>query len=88
MGNCTGTPSNTFMGVFLTGGTAYATTGIVSVVIDATQNVAFADILCASSTAGLAHDNGSTSCATGEWVGIVTTTATGVSTATASLKMQ
>jgi hypothetical protein len=88
MGNCTGIPSNNFMGVFLTGGTAYATTGIVSVVIDATQNVTFGDILCASSTAGLAHDNLTVSCASGESVGVVTTTASSVSTVTASLKMQ
>jgi hypothetical protein len=88
MGNCTGTPSNNYLGVFLPGGTTYATAGIISVVIDATQNVTFGDILCASSIAGKAHDNGTVSCAAGEGIGVVTTSATSVSTVTASLRIQ
>jgi hypothetical protein len=87
-GNCTALPPNNFLGVFLPGGTSYATTGIVSVVIDATQNVTFGDILCASTIAGKSHDNGTTSCASGEGVGTVTTTASSVSTVTASLRLQ
>jgi hypothetical protein len=87
-GNCTTTPPNNFIGIFLSGGVTYATTGIVSVVIDATQNVTFGDILCASTTAGKAHDNLTIACANGEWVGVVTTTASSVSTVTASLRLQ
>lgn len=89
MGNCTTLPPNNFLGVFLAGGTTYTTQGVQSVVIDATQNVTFGDILCASPTAAAkAHDNGSTPCTNGEWVGIVTTTASSISTVTASLRLQ
>lgn len=89
MGNCTGTPPNNILGVFLTGGAAYVGTGqIASVVIDTAQNVTAGDVLCASSIAGKSHDNGSIACANGEWVGIVTTTASSVSTVTASLRLQ
>jgi hypothetical protein len=87
-GNCTATPPGNVLGVFNASGT-FLSVGIVSVVIDSTQNVTAGDILCnSSSTAGEAHDNGSTSCATGQWVGIVTTTASSVSTVTASLRLQ
>lgn len=88
MGNCTGTPPVTFLGVFLPGGVTYANSGIATVTIDATQNVTFGDILCASSIASKAHDNGSVACANGQWVGQVTTTATSVSSVTANLRLQ
>jgi hypothetical protein len=88
MGNCTGTAPNNFIGVF-NSSTTYVASGIVSVSIDATQNVTFGDILCASATsAGFAHDNGSNACTNGEWVGVVTTTASSVSSVTASLRLQ
>ena len=87
IGNCTGTPSNNFLGVF-NSSTTWISSGEVSVTLDGSVNVTAGDILCASSTAGESHDNGSTSCATGEWVGIVKTTASSVSSATAFIKMQ
>lgn len=87
-GNCAGLPSNNVLGVFNTT-TTYIPNGIVSVALDATVNVTVGDILCGSSTsAGTAHDNGSTVCTNGNWVGIVTTTASSVSSATASLRLQ
>lgn len=82
IGNCTGTPSNNILGVF-TSTTTWVANGETSVTLDATVNVTFGDILCASATsAGTAHDNGSVACTTGEWVGIVKTTASSVSSAT------
>jgi len=86
IGNCVGTPSNNILGIFNSSST-WVATGETSVVIDATQNVTFGDILCASSTAGLAHDNGSVSCTTGEGVGVVKTTASSVSTVTAFVRL-
>jgi hypothetical protein len=87
-GNCTALPPTNVLGVFNATGT-YTTAGIVSVLIDATQNVTFGDNICASSTgAHLAHDNGSVACATGQAIGVVTTTASSVSTVTASLRLQ
>jgi hypothetical protein len=76
------------IGVFVSS-TAYTNAGIVSVALDATVNVTFGDILCGSATsANTAHDNGSTVCTNGNWIGIVTTTASSVSSATASLRLQ
>lgn len=87
MGNCTALPPNNIVGVFVSS-TAYQSTGITSVSLDATQNVVFGDLLCASATgASLAHDNGSTPCTLGEYVGVVTTSASSVSSATASLRL-
>jgi hypothetical protein len=78
----------TFLGVF-NATTTYLTAGILSVTLDGTVNVTYGDNLCASSTgAAEAHDNGSSPCANGQWVGIVTTTASSVSSATASLRLQ
>jgi hypothetical protein len=85
-GNCTGTPSNNFIGVF-NSSTTWIASGEVSVTLDGTVNVTFGDNLCASSSAGLAHDNGAVACATGEGVGVVKTTASGVSSATAFVRM-
>lgn len=86
-GNCTGLPANNVLGVFIST-TAYSATGLVSVTLDTTQNVTFGDILCVSSTsAGTAHDNGTFACTLGEWVGIVTTTASSVSSATTSVRL-
>lgn len=88
MGNCTALPPNNVLGVF-NSSTTYVPSGIVSVALDATVSVVAGDILCASSTgAAQAHDNGSTACTNGEWVGIVTTTAASVSSATTSLRLQ
>jgi hypothetical protein len=87
-GNCTALPPNNFLGVFTAAG-FYVSQGIISVTLDATVNVTYGDILCASST-GTAegHDNGSVACANGEWIGIVTTTASSVSSATVALRLQ
>jgi hypothetical protein len=88
MGNCTALPPGNVLGVF-NSSTTYVSTGIVSVTLDATVNVTFGDILCNStSVAAEAHDNGSTACANGQWIGIVTTTASSVSSATTSLRFQ
>lgn len=87
VGNCTALSPNNFIGVF-NSSTTYIPTGIASVSLDATVNVTAGDILCASTTgAGQAHDNSSTPCTNGEWVGIVTTTASSVSSATTSLRL-
>jgi hypothetical protein len=87
MGNCTGIPSNNVIGVF-NSTTSYVPAGIISVTLDATVNVTAGDILCGSAAlAGTAHDNGPTACTLGNWVGIVTTTASSVSSATASLRL-
>ena len=86
--NCTALPPNNVLGVFNTTST-YITTGIVSVTIDATQNVTFGDIICNSSvTAAEGHDNGVNACSPGQMIGIVTTTASSVSAATTSLRFQ
>lgn len=88
VGNCAGTPSNNFIGVFTTG-SAWTASGETAVVLDGTVSVTFGDILCASTTsAGTAHDNGATSCANGQWVGIVKATAASVTSATAFVNMQ
>lgn len=88
VGNCTGLPSNNVIGVFNSSST-WVDSGEVSVALDATVNVTFGDILCVSAgTAGTAHDNGTTSCTTGEWVGIVKTTASSVSSATAFISQR
>jgi hypothetical protein len=86
IGNCTGTPANNILGVFNSSATWIAS-GETSVILDATVNVTFGDILCSSSSAGLVHDNGATSCATGEGVGVVKTTASSVTTATAFIRL-
>jgi hypothetical protein len=86
IGNCTGTPSNNFVGVF-NSSTTWIASGETTVTLDATINVTFGDNLCASSSAGLAHDNGATACATGEGVGVVKATASSVSSATAFVRM-
>jgi hypothetical protein len=83
-GNCTGVGS--MLGVFIST-TAYTAEGIVSVVLDATENVTFQDNICASSSSfGTGHDNGATACLPGQAVGVVTTTASSVSSATVSLR--
>lgn len=88
IGNCTGTPSNNILGVF-TSSSTWIASGEQSVVLDATVNVTVGDILCVSATsAGTAHDNGSGACTTGEWVGIVKTTASSVSSATAFVALR
>jgi hypothetical protein len=88
IGNCTGTPSNNIIGVF-NSSTTWIASGETTVTLDATVSVTFGDILCASSTvAGDSHDNGSTPCTNGEWVGIVKTTAASVSSATAFIALR
>jgi hypothetical protein len=87
IGNCTGTPSNNIIGVF-NSSTTWIASGETSVTLDATVNVTFGDILCASSSAGVAHDNAGVSCTSGEWVGIVKTTASSVSAATAFVALR
>jgi hypothetical protein len=88
MGNCTSLPPNNVLGVF-NGTATYVTNLITSVVLDSTQNVTYGDILCGSATvAGTAHDNGQTPCTNGNWVGIVTVTASSTANATASLRLQ
>ena len=86
IGNCTGIPSNNFIGVF-NSSTTWIASGEVSVTLDGTVNVTFGDNLCASSSAGVAHDNGAVACATGEGVAVVKTTASSVSSATAFVRM-
>jgi hypothetical protein len=90
VGNCTGLPSNNVLGVFAdTSGNITMTGNVATVALDATGNVAFGDILCGSSTsASVAHDNGTVVCTPGNWVGIVQTTASSVSSATAFLRLQ
>jgi hypothetical protein len=87
VGNCTSFPPNNFLGVFYNGTGGVQSQGLVTVNLDATVNVTFGDIVCASSASAKGHDNGSTACANGEWVGIVETTATSVSAATVFLKL-
>jgi hypothetical protein len=87
-GNCTALPPNNVLGVFNASGT-YITSGIVSVTLDATVNVTYGDIICASATgAAEGHDNLTTVCTPGNWIGIATTTAASSSTATVSLRLQ
>jgi hypothetical protein len=89
IGNCTGTPSNNFIGVFTTTDGFYSQMGSVPVTLDGSTSVTYGDILCASSTsAGTAHDNGSTACTVGQWVGVVQTTAGSVTTAQALLRLE
>jgi len=87
IGNCPGTPANNIIGVF-NSSTTWIASGETSVTLDATVNVTFGDILCASTSAGVSHDNGTVACATGEWVGIVKTTASSVSSATAMIVLR
>jgi hypothetical protein len=79
IGNCTSLPCNPIIGVFTSSNPAsWIASGETIVNLDATVNVIFNDILCASATMqGTAHDNGSIACTTGEWVGIAKTTSTG-----------
>ncbi len=86
VGNCTGTPPSNVIGVFNTSSTWIAS-GEVSVALDGTVSVTFGDNVCNSSTAGEAHDNGSTACATGQGLGVVKTTAASVTAATIFLKL-
>jgi hypothetical protein len=89
VGNCTGLPSNNAAGVFVDTSGNIQSAGVVTVTLDATVNVAFGDILCASPiSAGTAHDNANLACTPGEWVGIVQTTAASTALATAYLKLQ
>jgi|SRR5580698_11033895 hypothetical protein len=79
VGNCTSLPCNPIIGVFTPSTPpTWIASGETTVNLDATVNVTFNDILCASATVqGAAHDNGSIACTTGEWVGIAKTTSTG-----------
>lgn len=89
IGNCTALPPNNFVGVFGNASGVVVSSGTVVVNLDGTVSVTRGDILCASAgTAGTAHDNGSVACANGEWVGVVTTTAASVTSATAYLRLQ
>jgi hypothetical protein len=87
VGNCTGTPSVNIIGVF-NSSTTWIASGEASITLDGTVNVTAGDLLCASSTAGVSHDNGLVACATGEWVGVVKTTASSVSSATAFIALR
>ena len=90
VGNCTSLPCNPIIGVFNSSTPpTWIASGETAVNLDATVNVAYNDILCASATvAGTAHDNGSIACTTGEWVGIVKTTAPGVTFAIAFVALR
>lgn len=79
--NCANLPCSPIIGVFAappsppppTTLPLWVTSGVAMVQLDATVNVSYNDILCASATmAGTAHDNGSIACTTGLWVGIAT----------------
>lgn len=86
VGNCTGLAG--IIGVF-TSSTTFTAGGETSVTLDATVNVTFGDNLCVSSTSfGTAHDNGATACTTGLGIGIVKTTASSVSSATAFVALR
>lgn len=89
IGNCTGTPSGNVIGVFAGTAGYFIQTGKATVALDATVSVTFGDNLCASAiSANTAHDNGATVCPLGTKIGVVETTASSVSTATAVLNLQ
>lgn len=87
VGNCAVFPCAP-LGVFTNNTGGYQSTGFGTVNLDATQNVTYGDNLCSSSAGATAHDNGSTPCATGLWVGVVTTTASSVSSASVYLEIR
>lgn len=77
------------LGIFYTvSGTGYVVPlGEIPVNLDGTINVTPGDILCASSTsASVAHDNGSTPCST-PYIGLVSRMATGVTSAWADINV-
>lgn len=89
VGNCTGTSPTNFIGVFANSNGGVQQGGPVNVNLDGTPTVVFGDIICASTvTPGKGHDNGGSACSLGQQVGIVTTSASTVSTANVFLKMQ
>lgn len=79
------------LGIYLNGGNGAASvyvSGQASVNLDASQTVAVGDIICTSAvTVGVAHDNGSTACAT-ETLGYVLTAATTASSATIEIAIR
>jgi hypothetical protein len=88
IGNCSSSPCNPILGVF-NSSTTWITSGETAVILDGSVNVTYNDILCASSTVpGTAHDNGLVACTVGEWVGIVKTSATSTSSATAFIVLR
>ena len=86
--NCTTFPANNFLGVFATSTGGIQQTGFGTVNLDAKVNVTYGDILCASSSTATAHDNGSTPCANGEWIGIATITASSVTSTKLFMRLQ
>jgi hypothetical protein len=87
VGNCTGTPPANILGVF-NSSTTWIASGEASIALDGTVSVTAGDILCASTTAGESHDNGSTACAPGEMVGVVKTAASSVTSATGFITLR
>jgi hypothetical protein len=89
LGNCSNLPCNPIIGVF-NSSTTWIDSGETVVNLDGPSvNVNYNDILCASATGpGEAHDNGSVACTTGEWVGVVKASASGVSSATAFITLK
>lgn len=86
IGNCPGLAG--VIGVF-NSGTTWISSGEATVTLDATVNVTVGDHLCASPTSfGTAHNNGANDCTQGLSVGIVKTTASSVSSATAFLALR
>lgn len=88
IGNCTALPPVNPIGAFNASGT-FINSGLLTITIDATQNVTVGDVICySSSTAGLFHDNGSMSCPLGLGAGIVFTTASSTSTPSVFLALR
>lgn len=88
VGNCVGTPCTNTIGVFtsLSGTSAtWIASGEATVTLDSSTGVV-GDILCNSSSGSVAHDNGSVSCASGQWVGFVKTGGSGSVIAFISLR--
>jgi hypothetical protein len=69
------------LGVFVNASAEIATSGIATVNLDASVTAAAKDFVCYSTTtAAVAHDNGTTPCAAGSRVGIVSHTSGSAST--------
>jgi hypothetical protein len=82
VGNCPTAAANANeLGVFVNAGADIATSGIATVNLDASVTAAAGDNVCFSTTtASVSHENGTTQCAAGSRVGIVSHTSGSAST--------
>lgn len=79
VGNCSVTSPTNWIGIFIGSAGNIVEAGPVTVNYDATISTTFGDNICVSpTTAGDAHDNGTTPCTTGQGLGVAASTSSSV----------